>query len=241
MEIQNCTASFRLFADPSVRFTDAQFHLMARWGWNTEWNPRRFHAIIMRIRHQQQQQHDNNGPPRGGGGRTTAALIFASGKVVLTGVPHPRLADRMANEVAHRLRCSRNWARRHSPQHGSNIPARPGVHQLRVTNLVGVHRHPQRLAIERMYEHLRRRWQQQQQQQQQNTGQHRRPRYDPTIFPALRFKLVDGSTTATCLCYISGRVIVTGVRTEEALDRIFHNHLLPLLNQFPRRPIPPPS
>uniref|UniRef100_A0A914NPU6 Uncharacterized protein n=1 Tax=Meloidogyne incognita TaxID=6306 RepID=A0A914NPU6_MELIC len=55
---------------------------MARNGINTEYNPKRFHSIIMRIRH----KHN----------RTTAALIFQSSKVVLTGVPNVKLARRMA-------------------------------------------------------------------------------------------------------------------------------------------------
>ncbi|KAI3420780.1 hypothetical protein GPALN_014401 [Globodera pallida] len=63
------------------------------------------------------------------------------------------------------------------------------VEQLRVVNIVGVHTCVERISVERL--------------------QHAIPGaiYDPTVFPALRCKIEGG---ATCLIYISGKVIVTG-------------------------------
>uniref|UniRef100_A0A183BUV8 Thymidine kinase n=1 Tax=Globodera pallida TaxID=36090 RepID=A0A183BUV8_GLOPA len=62
------------------------------------------------------------------------------------------------------------------------------VEQLRVVNIVGVHTCAKRISVERL--------------------QHAIPGgiYDQTIFPALRCKIEGG---ATCLIYISGKVIVT--------------------------------
>ncbi|KAL3106673.1 hypothetical protein niasHT_015981 [Heterodera trifolii] len=76
-----------------------------------------------------------------------------------------------------------------------------GIHQLRVVNIVGVQTFPQRISVERL----------------QNTlgGI-----YDPTIFPALRCKLLNG---VTCLVYISGKIIVTGAQSLDILHQSFTN------------------
>ncbi|KAL3087854.1 hypothetical protein niasHS_009592 [Heterodera schachtii] len=142
-------------------------------GANTEYNPRRFHAIIMRLRTT--------------AGKTVAALVFKSARVVLTGVPHPSCASKMAARVLRRI------------QHTQSITL--GIHQLRVVNIVGVQTFPQRISVERL----------------QNTlgGI-----YDPTIFPALRCKLLNG---VTCLVYISGKIIVTGAQSLDILHQSFTN------------------
>ncbi|KAL3125606.1 hypothetical protein niasHT_005493 [Heterodera trifolii] len=153
-------------------------------GVNTEYNPRRFHAIIMRIR-----------TPTG---KTVAALVFQSARVVLTGVPHPSSANKMAARVLRRIQHT---------QSGITLD----IHQLRVVNIVGVQTFPQRISVERL----------------QNTlgGT-----YDPTIFPALRCKLLNG---VTCLIYISGKVIVTGAKTLDVIQHSF-NHLSSILPNYYR-------
>ncbi|KAL3102491.1 hypothetical protein niasHS_001233 [Heterodera schachtii] len=92
-------------------------------GANTEYNPRRFHAIIMRIRTTT--------------GKTVAALIFQSARVVLTGVPHPSSANKMAARVLRRI------------QH-THIGITLDIHQLRVVNIVGVQTFPKRISVERL-------------------------------------------------------------------------------------------
>ncbi|KAL3093916.1 hypothetical protein niasHS_004788 [Heterodera schachtii] len=77
--ISNSTVVFKINVEPLTR---EQFLTIAQRGANTEYNPRRFHAIIMRIRTTT--------------GKTVAALIFQSARVVLTGVPHPISANKMA-------------------------------------------------------------------------------------------------------------------------------------------------
>ncbi|KAL3081443.1 hypothetical protein niasHS_011687 [Heterodera schachtii] len=120
-------------------------------------------------------------------GKTVAALVFQSARVVLTGVPHPSSASKMAARVLRRI------------QHTQSIAL--GIHQLRVVNIVGVQTFPQRISVERL----------------QNTlgGI-----YDPTIFPALRCKLLNG---VTCLVYISGKIIVTGAQSLDILHQSFTN------------------
>ncbi|KAL3117503.1 hypothetical protein niasHT_005574 [Heterodera trifolii] len=104
--ISNCTVVFKINVEPLTR---EQFLTIAQRGANTEYNPRRFHAIIMRIRTT--------------AGKTVAALVFQSARVVLTGVPHPSSASKMAARVLRRI------------QHTQSITL--DIHQLRVVNIVG--------------------------------------------------------------------------------------------------------
>ncbi|KAL3111558.1 hypothetical protein niasHT_012531 [Heterodera trifolii] len=168
--ISNCTVVFKINVQPLTR---EQFLAIAQRGANTEYNPRRFHAIIIRIRTTT--------------GKTVAALVFQSARVVLTGVSHPNSANKMAARVLRRI------------QHTQSITL--DIHQLRVVNIVGVQTYPQRISVERL----------------QNTlgGI-----YDPSIFPALRCKLLNG---VTCLIYISGKVIVTGAQSLDILHQSFTN------------------
>jgi len=198
MQIYNCTVVFKLFKD-NLKFSRENYLKLARFGINTEYNPRRFHSIIMRLRHK--------------GNKTTAALIFQSGKVVLTGVPTPELANETAWRVVKSIRASNNAA--------GNFQ-KIGINNICVTNIVGAYRHEQKLAIENLFNQLR----------QQNI----KANYDPTIFPALRFKIKmeerDGE--ASCLCYISGRVILTGIKSFHEMKHVFNNDILPKIKQFPR-------
>nr|CAD2196353.1 unnamed protein product [Meloidogyne enterolobii] len=195
MKIENCTAVFKLLPN-KFRFSHENFIQLARFGINTEYNPKRFHSIIMRIRLKEN--------------RTTAALIFESSKVVLTGVPNPELARKLAWKVTKRILSSNKAA--------GNDNSSIGLKNLRVTNIVGVYCHTQRLAIEKIFK------------QHRNNNNFRRVFYDPTIFPALRFKIKE----ASCLCYISGRVILTGIKTQEQMKEIFENILLPLFVKYTR-------
>ncbi|KAL3097659.1 hypothetical protein niasHT_020332 [Heterodera trifolii] len=70
-------------------------------------------------------------------GKTVAALIFQSARVVLTGVPHPSSANKMAARVLRRI------------QH-THIGITLDIHQLRVVNIVGVQTFPKRISVERL-------------------------------------------------------------------------------------------
>ncbi|KAL3099279.1 hypothetical protein niasHT_028226 [Heterodera trifolii] len=121
--ISNCIVVFKINVEPLTR---EQFLAIAQRGANAEYNPRRFHAIIMRIRTTT--------------GKTVAALVFQSARVVLTGVPHPNSATKMAARVLRRI------------QHTQSITL--GIHQLRVVNIVGVHTFPKRISVERLQNNL---------------------------------------------------------------------------------------
>lgn len=166
--VSNCTVVFKINAQP---LTIEQFLTIAQHGANTEYNPRRFHAIIMRIRSSNK--------------KTVAALIFQSARVVLTGVPHPDRARVFAKRVLRRI------------QHTQNSIF--DIHEMRVVNIVGVKTFPQRIYVERLVTRL--------------GGV-----YDPSIFPALRCKLEND---ATCLIYISGKIIITGVNSIDNLHNLF--------------------
>ncbi|KAL3126042.1 hypothetical protein niasHT_003639 [Heterodera trifolii] len=176
--VSNCTVVFKINAQP---LTLEQFLTIAQHGANTEYNPRRFHAIIMRIRSSNK--------------KTVAALIFQSARVVLTGVPHPDRARVFAKRVLRRIQ--------HTQNHIFDI------HEMRVVNIVGVKTFPQRIYVERLVTRL--------------GGV-----YDPSIFPALRCKLEN---EATCLIYISGKIIITGVSSIDNLHNLFQ-YLSSVIPQF---------
>nr|CAD2195571.1 unnamed protein product [Meloidogyne enterolobii] len=209
MNIENCTCVFRLL--PGIqRFSSENFLKMARNGINTEYNPKRFHSIIMRIRH----KHN----------RTTAALIFQSSKVVLTGVPNVKLARRMALIVLKRIEFSIKE---------TNILkfSKLGIISLKVTNIVSSYRSMNRVAIELIYQKFRKRHK-----YDKLFEKITKVSYDPTIFPALRFKMKDDKfkREASCLIYISGRVILTGINSTKQKNYLFDNIILPLLVKYPR-------
>jgi transcription initiation factor TFIID TATA-box-binding protein len=111
--IQNATVVFEIYS-----FTDKHFLKIARNGYNTEYNPRRFHGIIMRMRRPQ---------------RTVACLLFQSGKAVLTGVEHPERAEK---QVA----CAK--------QHFEiALGEQLQVGNIRVVNIVGSHTMSHRLSL----------------------------------------------------------------------------------------------
>nr|CAD2205394.1 unnamed protein product [Meloidogyne enterolobii] len=145
------------------------------------------------------------------GNKTTAALIFQSGKVVLTGVPSPELANETAWRVVKSIRASNSAA--------GNFQ-KIGINNLLVTNIVGAYRHEHKLAIEKLFKQLRQ--------------QHIKANYDPTIFPALRFKikLEERDAKASCLCYISGRVILTGIKSIHEMKYVFTMTFYLKLNNF---------
>ncbi|KAL3109477.1 hypothetical protein niasHT_012337 [Heterodera trifolii] len=86
LTIQNCTVTFQLQRAP---FTNTEFLKIAQNGFNSEYDPQRFHAIIIRLRLLQQ--------------RTLACLLFRSTRAVLTGVPCPSRAVREAQKIRRRV------------------------------------------------------------------------------------------------------------------------------------------
>lgn len=212
LQIQNCTASFKF---SSIPLSTETYLKIARHGYNTIYDPSRFHAIIMRLPH---SHHHRNRR------RIIAALIFKSGKVVLTGLPHPDIASKLAERITKRLKASMVAAGLDKEECG-----KISVTNLVVTNIVGSYTHPKRISIEQMYQHLRKI---------SKNGPIHAVRYDPTIFPALRFKLshcksaLTDSFTATCLVYTNGKTIVTGLRHHHPHFDLIFPRLHSLFLQF---------
>lgn len=199
--VVNCTVAFKIINDDDLQqpksLTRQQFLAIAQHGVNTEYCPSRFHAIIMRIRTR--------------AGRTVAALVFRSARVVLTGVTHPDKAQMFAQRVLRRLQHTQQHISTTTTEHHHHHPF--VIHQLRVVNIVGVHTFGQRISVERLEAHIRAAF----------GGGGSSCIYEPSMFPALRWRLpsISGGATATCLLYISGKVVVTGVATMSALRATF--------------------
>jgi TATA-box binding protein (TBP) (component of TFIID and TFIIIB) len=125
--IQNCTITFSL----GHRFQQREYLWLARNGWNLEYDPRRFHAIIMRLRHHYNNNNNTNAAAATDAtavesnalhcnaldsnavdstaaasavtNNTVTALVFSSGRVVMTGLRWPEAAERVAWMVCRQL------------------------------------------------------------------------------------------------------------------------------------------
>jgi TATA-box binding protein (TBP) (component of TFIID and TFIIIB) len=105
------------------------------------------------------------------------------------------------------------------------------IYGLQVVNIVAAHQLPHRIAIERIHELWRWRNMNGEDDDDPRLRLIKKSQYDPTIFPALRCKFHQGKATA--LVYISGKVILTGVREIPQMNELF-NSFISLLSQFPR-------
>ncbi|KAL3117642.1 hypothetical protein niasHT_006202 [Heterodera trifolii] len=172
-------------------FTKEQFLKIAHNGFNSEYDPKRFHAIIIRLRLPKK--------------RTLACLLFRSARAVLTGVPCPDRAVREAQKIRRRV------------QHA--LDSQLGIHELRVTNVVGSCTLSHRLSMLHFLPAL-------------DPHRFRNIKYDPTIFPAMRCKIVidDDHTLVTCLAYHSGKIILTGSKKQDNLFHALHSFLAVLNN-----------
>jgi transcription initiation factor TFIID TATA-box-binding protein len=203
--VKNVVATFNLRRRP---FTPEEYYAIAKHSPNSEYNPRKFHAIVQRIRFVE--------------GRSATGLIFRSTKVVLTGAGSC-CAD--ATQIAQHL-CRRiDAALHHMPGHQMQ---RCRVFRLQVRNIVGSVRLPFRVPGHICVQH-KNKW--------DNDEYKWALIFDTTVFPALRCRVTEKNgekKIATILAFHNGKIIVTGVRTVEMLEIIYekfhsfvsaiHNH-----------------
>lgn len=103
------------------------------------------------------------------------------------------------------------------------------IYGIQVVNIVAAHQMPHRIRIERIHELWW--WNQKEELNDPRIRLVRKTLYEPTIFPALRCKFHEGN--ATVLVYISGKIILTGVREISQIHDLF-NSFISFLSQFPR-------
>ncbi|KAL3086679.1 hypothetical protein niasHS_008192 [Heterodera schachtii] len=232
--IRNSTVTFTFCQNNRpTAFSHTEFRAMATHGICTEYAPRRFPAIVLRIRGY------NSGDPDG----VATALLFRSGRVVMTGVRAPTCGlcstvNVMAHRVRHRVRAALRGA-------GLSAAARAlRIGEVRVRNLVSSVRLPFRVHIERLYNSLMSRHSAIDQNHDddnvladtQFVGV-RSCRLDFCAFPALRCTLsmalsesqqqqpqsVAPPIAVTFLLFVNGQLIVTGVRSVEHIDAALQN------------------
>lgn len=202
--IDNVVASFRL----GQWFSPLRYGWLALHGINTEYHPRKFHSIRMRVR---QQQSDGGANPAVA---TVSALIFRNGKVVICGAPSERCAMRAARTVLHRVR--------HSLQRGATVDHYQHQHRhpacrivnYRVHNVVGSLAATHRIAIDRLHADI------------YLLGMHQahfqRSLYDPALFPAVRLKFkLTPQIILSISIFQSGKLIVSGARKSQELQTCF--------------------
>ncbi|KAL3113648.1 hypothetical protein niasHT_010677 [Heterodera trifolii] len=264
--VQNSTSTFSLFKwcgaqatssprqqQQQQRFTRDQFLALARNAACTEYAPRRFHAIVMRLRtgSTTAATTTTTTTPTTTTG-TTTALIFQSGRVVLTGIGGGgggvavQQIHALCRHEAHRV-CRRvvdALTRGGFPALCRSLR----VNGLQLRNLVSTLHMPYRLNIEGMAQHLLQRMTIHGKQRPNDNNNKSnnlagqivgvaRACLDLCTFPGLRCALRIGGQqkggnmeeadfVVTGLFFISGTVIVTGVRDplllKCAVDTIHH-------------------
>ncbi|KAL3091246.1 hypothetical protein niasHT_026505 [Heterodera trifolii] len=231
------------------RFSLAQFLALARNGVCTEYAPHRFHAIVMRMRSGHRQQSSAATATATTTTTTTTALIFRSGRVVLTGIGgvppnqiHAQCA-KQAKRVCRRVGAALKWGG--FPALALSL----SVNAVELRNLVTTLHLPYRLNIEQMAQHLSSLGQNGEKRVGGGEDETRLwlfrcetgvPRLVHFLRPSLYTgdtqafkwwggggrktskrtnKKIGGNTLATCLFFITGTVIVTGVRQPEELEQ----------------------
>lgn len=148
---------------------------------NTEFNPRRFGAVIMRLRE-----------PR------ATALIFASGKMCITGVKSAHNATLATKKFAYIV---------------ERVGFKPKDYlDFKVQNIVGTTDVGFPIRLEGLvYAH--------------STF----ASYEPELFPGLIYRMV--SPRVVFLIFVSGKIVITGAKTESDLSQAF-TKLYPVLLEY---------
>jgi len=174
IRIQNmsCTANL------GVRLDLKRISLKCR---NTEFNPRRFAAVIMRLRE-----------PR------ATALIFASGKMCVTGTKSTHNATLATKRFAYII---------------ERVGFKPEEHlNFKVQNIVGTTDVGFPLRLEGLvYAHSM------------------YASFEPELFPGLIYRMIK--PRVVFLIFVSGKLVITGARTEDDLKQAF-TKLYPVLLDF---------
>ncbi len=164
-------------ANLGVRLDLKQIALRCR---NTEFNPRRFAAVIMRLRE-----------PR------ATALIFASGKMCVTGTKSTHNSTLAAQKFAYII---------------EKVGFKPAMIDFKVQNIVGTLDVNFPIRLEGLvYAHSS------------------FASYEPELFPGLIYRLV--SPRVVFLIFVSGKVVITGAKTEEQMTEAL-TKMYPVLVEF---------
>ncbi|WVZ59590.1 hypothetical protein U9M48_009710 [Paspalum notatum var. saurae] len=179
---------------------------------NAEYNPKRFAAVIMRIR-----------DPK------TTALVFASGKMVCTGAKredHSRLAARKYARIIQKLGFPARFkvnafvtlvcsGRKRFPDPHIDSMGSGDIQDFKIQNIVGSCdvKFPIRLEGLSLASGLF-------------------SNYEPEIFPGLIYRMVDPKIVI--LVFVSGKIVLTGAKVREEIYTAFEN-IYPVLVQFRKR------
>ena len=150
---------------------EREYRDVARFGVNAEYNPRKFHSIVMRMRHMLQNNNNNKDNSRSKqqnskptsltsvtttSRTTSSALIFRNGKVVVSGARSIRTVRADVRKICQRVNFA--VAQRFIgtdieaykiPKPFSTIVSGPKIH-----NVVVAFRTPHRLAVEKLFADL---------------------------------------------------------------------------------------
>ena len=188
------------------------YQLLSKHGTNTEYEPKRFHAIIQRCKWRDS---------------SITASIFKTGRVVLTGGTSPAGCRKGAIRVCRRINhavykdLTKTRLRRFA------------VYRFKIQNVVCAFKCPHLLAIEKMYEDYCR-WPH----QFNLDGKKAKMIYRPTSFTALRLVYNKGNQNIALMLFINGHITISGLKnsddshlfSEQLYNQILLNYIRPLLS-----------
>lgn len=219
LEINNLVATFRL---STGAFTAVAYRQLAERASKAEWNPRRFHAIILRALGNSNSNSSSNEivgrevkkkKRRRGGARHSSAIVYKSGSCVLTGAGKSlHDACSLASIVCAIV----------------NVALRGGekAHPLGVcvVNMVANVQLPFRISAERAVQgHSRA-------ESADDSGFNYTFDYDPTMFPALKCRMAameeeedktQKRRQLSILAFNNGKLILTGLTSLSQLERYY--------------------
>jgi len=173
IQVQNITATVDMGIRLDLKTIASKCH-------NTEYNPKKFGACVMRLRE-----------PK------STMLMFQSGKCVITGARSSHNAALAARKFSYVL---------------GKVGFKPGTVEFKIQNIIGTTDVGFPIRLEGV------------------VLKHAKfASYEPELFPGLIYRMLEPKTVL--LIFVSGKVVITGARSEESLAKAMEK-IHPVLEEF---------
>lgn len=202
--------------------------MLAENGLNTEYCPRRFHAIIQRVRVNCR--------------KSVTALIFKSGRVVLTGGTDERECQKGALRIRKRINFAVNNRLKYNAQRSKRRfkPYTFHVYRFKVENIVATLRLPYQLWIEKLASDYNT---PKLEVNKQSGALNMKIRYNPLKFTGIGLHFAKKNGSKKCdvnkrprmLAFINGKLIITGFNCKLKAQKFSHELIEQVLSHYDRR------
>ncbi|HEX4851022.1 MAG TPA: hypothetical protein VFV08_09460, partial [Puia sp.] len=166
VQIENVVAGFFIGADIDdgkrkrsklfQYFSEQRYIWIAHYGFNTEYNRKKFHSIVMKLRMPGENSSDVSSERRKVA--TISALIFRNSKVILCGSLSIEQARKAAIRVCRRIQCALDIGATRSNKYPAEMTRLYGtcrIRKFRVHNIVGVlNQQQKKIAITELFQDI---------------------------------------------------------------------------------------